>query len=118
MSHHKTNIRLSQAIALRIVLDQPADAYCGYSIRVLKFYSHVCELPHRRESSQPGGAMTNSPRRQASVFMSYAMPNSIKTTISMIGTPINHKRIGICYPFRYGSGVQRIDTEAVPGTPS
>jgi len=26
MSHHKTNIRLSQAIALRIDLDQPADA--------------------------------------------------------------------------------------------
>jgi hypothetical protein len=52
------------------------------------------------------------------VFMSYAMPNSIKTTISMIGTPINHKRIGICYPFRYSSGIQRIDTEAVPGTPS
>jgi len=48
------------------------------------------------------------------VFMSYAMPNSIKTTMSMIGTPINHKRIGICYPFRYGSGTQRIDTEAVP----
>jgi hypothetical protein len=32
----------------------------------------------------------------------------------MIGTPINHKRIGICYPFRYGSRTQRIDTEAVP----
>jgi hypothetical protein len=31
--------------------------------------------------------------------MSYAMPNSINTTISMIGTPINHKRIGICLPF-------------------
>jgi len=26
MSHHKTDIRLSQAIALRIDLDQPADA--------------------------------------------------------------------------------------------
>ena len=93
-------------------------AYCRYSIRVLKFCSNLCELPHRRESSQPGGAMTNSRRRQASTFMSYAMPNSIKTTISMIGMPINHKRIGICYPFRYGSGIQRIDTEAVPGTPS
>ena len=36
---------------------------------------------------------------QASVFMSYAMPNSINTTISMIGMPINHKRIGIWLSF-------------------
>jgi len=64
----------------------------------------------RRNDKQPAEA--------ASMVMSYAMPNSIKTTMSMIGTPINHKRIGICYPFRYGSGTQRIDTEAVPGTPS
>jgi len=41
----------------------------------------------RRNDKQPAEA--------GPVFMSYAMPNSINTTISMIGMPINHKRIGI-----------------------